>query len=207
MKVFIVLATLALSLIGIGFLFWTQELKYSLPTPIPSHYKNVLVNEKIDLYPLLARAKGVPLFLHFFNPDCPCSRFNLTHFKSLVRQHGANVQMVAVIPAYGDVERAKEMIDDNAIEIIHDTTNVLAEKCGVYSTPQAVLIDADQRLYFRGNYNKSRYCTTKESNFAALSLESLLRGEPAPMFGLPAIQAYGCELPDTTDNPTFSLIP
>ncbi len=61
---------------------------------------------------------------------------------------------------------------------------------------QAALIDPDGRLYFRGNYNKSRYCTLKNSNFARMAIDSLLAGAPAPGLGELATKSYGCELPE-----------
>lgn len=32
---------------------------------------------------------------------------------------------------------------------------MIAISCGVYSTPQAVIIDGNGQLFFRGNYNKT----------------------------------------------------
>ena len=53
---------------------------------------------------------------------------------------------------------------DLSIPVYFDST--IAAGCGVYSTPQAVIINTDQRLHYRGNYNKSHYCTDKKTNNA-----------------------------------------
>ncbi|WP_431212739.1 hypothetical protein ACQ86N_44925 [Puia sp. P3] len=76
--------------------------------------------------------------------------------------------------------------------------SAIARECGVYSTPQAAIIDAGHKLYYRGNYNKSRYCTNKKSDFARLALEDLLSNHPDLSFSPYAVKAYGCQLPTCT---------
>jgi len=205
----IVSVVLLASLMGIACLFWSQELKYALPTPVPANYHARAVAETIDLRGLARFDKTRPVFLHFFNPDCPCSRFNIKHFKSLVAQYGAEVQVYAVIPAYADLDRARDMIGLPQVTLLQDRADSLAVACGVYSTPQAVIIDAHQKLFYRGNYNKSRYCTIKESNYAEIALQALVTGAAPPQFNALATQSYGCELPQerTTHNFLINLLP
>ena len=194
---------------GIVCLFWTQELKYALPTPVPAHFQARAVAETIDLRELRHFDKNRPVYLHFFNPDCPCSRFNIKHFRSLIDQFGSHLQIYAVIPAYADLERARHMIELPQVTILQDHADSLASACGVYSTPQAVVIDDHQKLFYRGNYNKSRYCTVRESNYAEIALRALVTGEAPPQFNALATQSYGCELPEngTTQYPLINLLP
>lgn len=184
--------------VSIALLFWSQELKYVMPTPVPAHFVSPAVDSKVDLTLLEGYHAGKPVYIHFFNPDCPCSRFNLKHFHSLVSQFGNQVQVFAVIPAYADLARAQDMVGTNnpSVVILQDHADSLAAACGVYATPQAVVIDAGRRLFYRGNYNKSRYCTMKDSNYAEIALTALAAGEAAPQFDLLATQPYGCQLPD-----------
>jgi hypothetical protein len=74
----------------------------------------------------------------------------------------------------------------------------LAATCGVYSTPQAVLIDAEGKLFYRGNYNKHRYCTVEATNFARMALDSLLSGSTMNHPEQAALVSYGCALPVCT---------
>ena len=57
---------------------------------------------------------------------------------------------------------AKQIQDKFGLDIPVLFDSSLAKACGVYSTPQAVLIDNNQNLYYRGNYNRSRYCTRQK---------------------------------------------
>ncbi|MCS6821844.1 MAG: hypothetical protein NZ551_08235, partial [Microscillaceae bacterium] len=80
-------------------------------------------------------------------------------------------------------------------QYIVDDTGEIAQQCGVYSTPQAVILNTKNQLYYRGNYNRARYCTDKKTNYAQMAMDSLLAQKPPPNFGLLATKAYGCELP------------
>jgi hypothetical protein len=50
-------------------------------------------------------------------------------------------------------------------------------------------------LYYRGNYNKSRYCTDKKTEYARMALDALLNNNANIGFDQLAIKAYGCQLP------------
>ena len=86
MRIAIVIFILAGVLSAIIRIFWYQEIQYLLPTPVPEDYKVVLPSEVIEYDSvLIPQQYSKPKLLHFFNPDCPCSRFNLKHFRTLTR--------------------------------------------------------------------------------------------------------------------------
>lgn len=199
MRVGLVVLILLVCGAGIGIFFWKQELKYQLPTPVPTNYAPVLVGHMVPLPESFQSNHSY--FLHFYNPDCPCSRFNARHLKSLVRSYKDSVKIVVVVSSEDNKHKAqKELGEDLTMWI--DEKEELANSCGVYSTPQAAIIDQNGQLFYRGNYNRSRYCTSRASNFAELSLIALLNNQPPPAFGLLSTQAYGCEL---SANPDFEL--
>ena len=184
---------------GIAYLFWYHEWKYSLPTPVPVNYHAVNTGARVFIKDIPGLEQNdKPLFLHFFNPDCPCSRFNITHFKSLVKEYGTqlNFAVVALTPKglYTDEDIKRKF--GLSIPVVFDSS--YAASCGVYSTPQAAIINTDHCLFFRGNYNKSRYCTDKKSNYAQMAIDSLLAQHQQPHFGLAATKSYGCTLPTCT---------
>lgn len=180
---------------GVGAIFWFNDWKYNLPTPVPANYITVNMGTVINLPEKVAFTKNRPLFLHFFNPLCPCSRFNTPHFKSLVQQYSKDVDFGIVVMSTRNYT-AKEIQDkyDLAIPVYFDTA--IAVNCGVYSTPQAVIIDPNHNLFYRGNYNKTRYCADKDTEFARMALDSLVQGHLVKQFNPLAIKAYGCSLPN-----------
>lgn len=177
---------------GIAAIFWEQEYQYSLPTPVPANYKAVPVGQAVSTRAFSDLPEG-PLFLHFYNPDCPCSRFNARHLKSLIRQYGDSVQLFIVVPTREAKRKAASEFGDEQHYLV-DVRLQLAHAYGVYATPQAVLVDREGKLFYRGNYNKSRYCTTKASNYAELALVALLNNQNPPVFDFFATEAYGCSL-------------
>ncbi|QHT68613.1 redoxin domain-containing protein [Rhodocytophaga rosea] len=209
MKKRILLASSLLVIIfgSIGAIFWYQESQYLLPTPVPRNYHPVAIGQSIttedQLLPYFQ--SGKPVFLHFFNPHCPCSRFNIEHFSSLVKTYGQQLTFIAVIQTEDDINASAHFEGkyDLHIPVVVDTNKQIAKAYGVYATPQAVLITKNNSIYYRGNYNKSRYCTNKNSNFAQMAIDSLLAGNHTPEFIELASKAYGCELPDSTQAISF----
>jgi thiol-disulfide isomerase/thioredoxin len=191
----IVIVWLVILVVTTGVLFWYNEWIYSLPTPVPVSYKLVRTNKHISVVGKLKANPDKPVFLHFFNPDCPCSRFNLPHFRELVKKYGDRVTFVAVPMImlghdYTDEEIRKKL--DLDIPVWREAG--VAEAVGVYSTPQAVVVNTKNDLYYRGNYNKSRYCSDKRSNYAEQAIVSLLNNSPSPDFDPMALRAYGCTI-------------
>ena len=189
-----------LTLLGaIGAIFWYQDVRYSLPTPRPATWRPVPPGTRVALPPeieaLRAQNPGKPLFLHFFNPSCPCSRFNVDHVRQLVTTFGRDVVFVAVLR-----EQTPETLEHayRALGLgipFYVDNGPMADATGVYSTPQAAVLDPDGVLFYRGNYNVTRYCRDRETEFARLALERLRLGAPAPQFASDATLAYGCPLP------------
>jgi len=190
----ILLIWLSILFTAIGLVFWRTEFLYGLPTPIPENYQ-VVKQGSVILIPGIPQPKdNKPVFLHFFNPTCPCSKFNITHFKALVKQYGDDVTFAIVVMSNTrfTARQIQDKFDVN-IPVYFDTA--IARSCGVYSTPQAVILDNHQKLYYRGNYNRSRYCTDEKSNYARQALEALLH-DRVVIFNQFALKAYGCSLPN-----------
>lgn len=183
----------------IGKIFWSQELRYTQPTPIPADYTPVPVASDVQLKLPFINDTGKPKHLHFYNPDCPCSRFNFDHFLSLTKKYDGQIDFYIVIPFAESFERVNRLYGDK-LPVLVDSNERLSKALGVYSTPQAVIIDDAGKLYYRGNYNKSRYCTDAKTNFAQIALESVLSGKPAPQLGQLSSMSYGCQLKENTFN-------
>jgi hypothetical protein len=189
-----VILFLSLVFLAIIALFWRNEWVYHLPTPIPQNYIPVRQGTAIDFKGKFGPDNGKPLFLHFFNPDCPCSRFNIGHFKSLVKRYGKEVNFGIVVMNNNDYTAA-EICKKFDMHIPVSFDSAIAVACGVYSTPQAAIINTDHRLYYRGNYNRTRYCADTKSEFARMALDSLLQHRLSVAFDRSATTAYGCRLP------------
>lgn len=188
---------LSLLFAAIFYMFWENEYKYSLPTPIPKNHHDVAMGTHIDLAKRGIK-KNRPVFIHFFNPDCPCSRFNVPHVSGLIKKYGDKISFSIVVLNKAKNFTVAEIQSKFGADIPVFFDEDIAEKCGVFSTPQAVLLDASQNLYYRGNYNKTRYCTNADSNYAQMAIDSLLNRNGNPSFDALALRTYGCSLPKCT---------
>lgn len=187
---------LILTLVVFSF-FWYNQLVYLLPTPVPASYKQVHTGERIVLPESVAvfSDPSKPLLLHFFNPDCPCSRFNITQFKELVKKYENDVKFVVVLMTDKKYQ-PKDIQKRFGIAVPVIENNMLAASCGVYSTPQAVVLTETRNLFYRGNYNKSRYCTDEATSYARIALDGVIRHQNNLKFDALALKAYGCILPN-----------
>lgn len=181
----------------ISWTFWTQEIQYSLPTPVPANFVDINIGDSVDLADNLNISQNKVTLLHFFNPDCPCSRFNMQEFESMARSHKKDVAFYVVLQSDDDdaVESFKNKYELN-IPVVLDKDGAISDKCGIYATPQAVVLDKHSTIYFKGNYNSSRYCTRKETKFVEIAIDSLVKNKPLPLFVLNMVtEPYGCTLP------------
>jgi hypothetical protein len=197
--------SLVLTLLGfVGYTLWEQDWKWGLPTPRPLHLTQPAIGTRLDLPGTVlahwSAGSARPLFLHFFNPDCPCSRFNQDHVRDLIRAHRGQLTIVAVIEPEGATVSPRAVANaerELGVPVLLDADGSLAKRVGVYSSPQAVLVQGGGALYYRGNYNLARYCTDAQTEFARIALEHLLGGAPAYDAPVQARVAYGCPLPST----------
>ncbi|MGB3586522.1 MAG: redoxin domain-containing protein [Tunicatimonas sp.] len=190
-----ILVTLLGTIIAI---FWDQQIRYLKPTVKPKSHTTVIPGTQITLSFLREDTK--PIFLHFYNPDCPCSKFNQDHFRQLVRRYKGQVNFYTIVPNNTEEPLSQEL----NIPIISDSDGVIADACGIYATPQAVILTAKGTLYYQGNYNKARYCTTRSTRFAELALQSAITEQPLPLAVQRAGLPYGCNLPSDTNTGTNS---
>ena len=200
LKTVVVFLVVAISISVVARTLWKQDLQYALPTPIPASYKAVpqfaVLALPDSMAPHTSQEATRPMLLNFFNPDCPCSRFNLDHVRALQQRYGTRVRCITVVETQDSREGLRNFGALHlAGEFVADTQGKIAAAYGVYSTPQAVILDAENRLIYRGNYNTGRYCAEPQSEYARLALDALLSHATLPHFSDTATRAYGCALP------------
>jgi hypothetical protein len=195
MRVVSVSVCLLVLFAAISYLFWSEDLKYSLPTQIPPNYKSIAPGSLVNLNETIEFNGKKPVFIHFFNPACPCSRFNIPHFKSLVKEYKDKLNFVVVVMSPDKSITEQDIQDKLDLKLPVYFNKSIADSCGVYSTPQAVIITSDKKLYYRGNYNKARYCENKNTNYAQMAIDSLLSNSSF-ITNETALKSYGCTLPE-----------
>lgn len=130
------------------------------PTPRPIVYRGPVRGQLLEL-PAVARAvplgDGVaPTMLHFYNPRCSCAPAAVEHLASMISGNRDGARFAAVVdPRNGGLTLARRQLAFLGITVIPDPGGAMARACGVDSIPEAVIFDADGRLFFRGGYGDS----------------------------------------------------
>lgn len=186
---------LGLIMVALTHTFWQYEVKYAMPTPVPIDHKEVCIGEKVPFEPYIEQGEK-PILVHFFNPSCPCSKFNIKELFVLKKVYGKDVDLAIVLESEleSDVAHFKKTYGTD-MDVLLDRDGAISDVFGVYSTPQAVILDKDGVIYYKGNYNKARFCTNKDSRFVDDALQYLIAGKALPVFTEKATIAYGCTLP------------
>jgi hypothetical protein len=142
---------------------------------------------------------GKPILVHFFNANCPCSRFNTDHFSYLVKNYSDQLDFIIIFQNKAeDVDSSYFSHLSGNIRYIIDAEGIYADSLGVYATPQAVLLDKEGRIFYRGNYNKTRYCASEKTQYARLAIDELLNDQTKRITLVnysEALTPYGCQLP------------
>jgi hypothetical protein len=195
-RIAVVLGVFSFCFATVAGAFWYGDYRYDLPTPRPAGLEQSPRGTKlpVERWVPSESARNRPVLLHFFNPECPCTRFNIEHVRALHSRFGGSVAFVAVAQTSLDDAELEESVRrlDFGFPYVVDPEARIAAEAGVYSTPQAVLVNEHHELVYRGNYNVSRYCTDPRTEFVRVALESLIEPSRAAP---PDTPAYGCTLP------------
>jgi hypothetical protein len=137
--------------------------------------------------------------LHFWDPDCPCARFNQVHVRDLISIHGAgDIRFVIVVPAEhareGDRLRQRaETVFGTGIEVVIDHGELAN---AVPSSPAAAIFAADRELAYFGPYSIGAVCSQGQGNFVETVLTRLKQGQNPHFLNTMAVGCF-CDWPGT----------
>lgn len=76
---------------------------------------------------------------------------------------------------------------------------------GVYGTPQAVIPDGEGRLYYRGNYNRSRFCPQEWTEYVRLTLTEGRTLPPLPKNRVSPSAVLGRGRSERIEEPAYPI--
>lgn len=185
--------------------FWFYEFRFLMPIAPPADAATGpaigepapdLKLRTIDGASLDLRAPGTrAVYLHFWNPDCPCSRFNEAKVRRLSAEYlPKGVRFVVLVEApQGAKERAmSQAVRSLGLPMLWDDERQVAKAMGLFTSPAGCLIDEQGILQFRDTYASTAYCSSESSDSLEEALELMVAGKVIPHRPKPA---YGCVLP------------
>jgi Iodothyronine deiodinase len=183
----------------VGYAFWVADWQYSLPTPRPDGLVQPPLGSRLALPAGVSslRRENRPLVVNFANAQCPCTEFNLDHLRRLQKMFGDKVDFMLVLESSADAAGSQAEFQSMHLRmpVLYDHAEEASTALGVYGTPQAAVLDDRGRLYYRGNYNRSRYCNEESSEYVRIALSALVQNRSLPSLPPDAAVTYGCPLP------------
>lgn len=186
---------------AIVYVFWQEQFRYYRPVQIPEGIKIVSVNDTINLSMYGIGVKNRPCFIHFFDVSCKFSKINMEHLQLFTKNYKDNFRFLVVVMGEHSIEFLATFKDKfsvpDFVDLVADKSCSIAKACGVYSTPQAIILNTDQTLYFRGNYNSSNgLCTPTNvgTSSPAVAIRYKINNAPSPNFPSYMLLPWGCEL-------------
>ena len=132
------------------------------------------------------------MVLHFWDPDCPCSRFNQVHVRELVKQYAAQGIRFMVV-AHSSSQHSRTQLEHQARAVFGDVSLILDSELtlgdAVPSTPAAMVVDANRQLAYFGPYSNGAVCLSGNGKFVENILDDLLVGKNSQQINT---LAYGC---------------
>jgi alkyl hydroperoxide reductase subunit AhpC len=131
----------------------------------------------------------------FVSGQCPVSNIYMPRMNALAAVYGArDVQVFAV---YSDRQESALDITRHAREhgltfpVVKDGSNVLADRLGAKMTPEAIVVDANGAVRYRGRIDDNAVATRVTVHDLGVALDAVLTGKPVAH---PDMLAVGCAI-------------
>ena len=138
-------------------------------------------------------AKGTVLI--FVSTQCPVSNAYNERMQQLAQDLKA--RGVAVVGINSNATEAPDVVRAHAAEkgltftILKDNGNKIADQLGATRTPEVYLLDANNRLVYRGSIDNSRNAQSVTTNHLRDAVEAMLAGKP---IANAHVRAFGCSI-------------
>ena len=120
---------------------------------------------------------GLISVVHFWNPDCPCNRFNEAHVKKIITDYAdKNVEFTIVVS--GDTAEIRNQKKELARKIFnYDTVKNIRSDWpmdqGPPSSPAVGIINSNGKLVYFGPYSLGARCAPDKGKFVERVLDRL----------------------------------
>ena len=150
-----------------------------------------------DTYTLDTLTRKGPIVAVFLATQCPVAQRYTMRLKRLHTEFTTGDKHTTFIGIYANQE---DTVDDvkayiqkaeHTFPVVKDTTGHFAEHLGATMTPQAVVIDTNGTLRYRGPIDDNRYENRVKHNYLHDALLATHTGEPIPLQEAPA---FGCTI-------------
>ena len=133
--------------------------------------------------------------LIFISVQCPVSNGYNERMEALAQDYGK--RGISVIGINANATEDAAAVKAHAAEkhltfaVLKDPGNKIADRLGATRTPEAYLLDANNKLVYHGRIDNSKDQSQVESNDLRDAMDSVLAGKPVVK---PTAMAFGCSI-------------
>ncbi|ALP51907.1 hypothetical protein Tel_01455 [Candidatus Tenderia electrophaga] len=172
--------------------FWWFQLKDVRPFAPSSENRAVFFRADALLQRLGSLVEDAPTgritVVHFWDPDCACSRFSDAHVAELIQAYGSRGVAFIVVPR---AVAARDEARRRAVELFGAPVTVAAmDDLAMPSSPAAAVLDAAGRLVYFGPYSNGAVCGAGGDAFVEKALDKALAGDTAQVLNMAAVGCF-----------------
>jgi peroxiredoxin len=133
--------------------------------------------------------------LIFVSTRCPVSNMYNERMQKLAEEYRA--QGVAVVGINSNAPEAADEIKSHAAEkgltfpVLKDNASAIADRLGATRTPEAFLLDAQNRLVYHGALDNAQNPVMVNTHHLRNAIDAVLAGKPVER---PEVKAFGCSI-------------
>jgi hypothetical protein len=158
-------------LLIMAFAFWWFELRWY--QQVDFQYSDALFDSSQMLDEQIAgnSDQSAAIVVHYYDPKCPCTRFNNEHVLELITTYQAKgVHFMVKVPDEAAKRSAQGVFGDVEVQVISASSAPSA-------SPAALVVDAQGLPVYVGPYSPGAVCTSKSGDFVGLALDDMLSGK------------------------------
>lgn len=131
----------------------------------------------------------------FISTQCPISNGYNERMEAMAEAYGK--RGISVIGINANASESADAVKAHAAEkhfifpVLKDNGNKIADKLGAMRTPEAYLLDANNKLVYHGRIDNSKDESKVDSNDLRDAMDALLAGKP---IAKPTALAFGCNI-------------
>lgn len=151
------------------------------------------VDAKDQSLKALAGSKGTVIL--FISVQCPVSNAYNERMEKLAQEFKAKgINVIGINSNFSeDAAAVKAHAAEKSLtfKILKDPSNKIADRLGATRTPEAYLLDANNKLVYHGRIDNNQNPEQIESNDLRVAIDSLLTGKPIEKT---EAKAFGCSI-------------
>ncbi len=148
--------------------FWWFQLRWY--QPLESLTGDALFNaEQLDIS---RHEPDTPIeVIHFFDSNCPCTRFNTPHVQDLIEQYQKqSIRFRILVPDASQLTEARQLFPQVRID-------VAARQDRPPASPAALVLSSQHGAEYMGPWSPGAVCNSRSGDYVAQVLDQLVEGK------------------------------